>query len=371
VAEHFIDGSYRYANVSFFTDMGWVKGFSNSIGALIAQECMGYVYDTYEFSDSTTFVAKFAELEGVKFGWIEVRESLSKTKFMYDDDGANIFIEANMLERAHEVIRALFWRKFQDKSIVLNQDFDPFFRHTKMKFNVDELVGALPSRLAEEYADDFRQAFAVNESRALMLYGPPGSGKSTIARQVADMLKLRSFRLRVDSLDNDSELLYNVIELFRPDCIILDDFDRVNNQEHLLEMISKIRKFVKLIIATANNRSNIDEAIMRPERFDELGYVKCLDDDVVRNMLGDAGHMFEAVAGWPIAFISELRRRQKWQTPEKAASSIAELAGRVERLKAYEDDDNYVNIARKSGTKKLATCEVYEKCESTSRESSR
>ena len=122
--------------------------------------------------------------------------------------------------------------------------------------------------------------------------------------------------------------------------MILDDFDRSDMQAKLLETLEFFQQHVKLVIATVNNKNHLDEAILRPGRFDELLQIKQMDDDVVRAVLGDEhAFAYDTVKDWPIAFIQEYVKRLRFMNPEEAAASVKELAQRVKRLKKYDDEE--------------------------------
>jgi SpoVK/Ycf46/Vps4 family AAA+-type ATPase len=142
----------------------------------------------------------------------------------------------------------------------------------------------------------------------------------------------------------DSDSFHAIALILQPQCIILDDFDRGCTDETMFEALAFLRKHVKLIIATANNRSQIDEALLRPGRFDELGCIKTLDELVIRKILGQHQDVFEDVKTWPIVFIEEYVTRRKFQTHEEATQSMLELAERVRRLEHYDNDNEAVNI---------------------------
>lgn len=349
IASALSENDFVYADSFFDDDDAWHQPFTESITPLIIEECSKHPFEIITPSDSETQTIRIANVDGVKVGWIVPGFGAASGKeVIYLIDA--VYVERGKESRLKEILRRQLWDRFSGEPIVLTQNRDFLRNSSNVRFSVDNLVDALPSDKATQYASEFKEAFAVNENRSLLLYGPPGSGKSTIARQTSKLLDLLSFRLRVDNLNADANLLYEIIELFQPGCIILDDFDRAHNPEHLLDMIAHIRRHVKLVIATANNRDKIDEAVLRPERFDELGFIKNLDQNVVRSMLGDVpDDVFEKVKDWPIVFIKEYVRRCKWLSPQRAQESLEELAARVDRLAQYDndgEDDKLAGIGR-------------------------
>lgn len=173
-------------------------------------------------------------------------------------------------------------------------------------------------------------------SRSIMLYGPPGTGKSTLARQIVDKLNYTSFRIRIDdigSLDNDTIMM--ILTILNPDACIIDDFDRAFNQVSLLEMLENLSRKVKLIVATVNNRDALDEALLRPGRFDEMLCIDRLSDAAIRAALGpECQDSFELVQDWPIAFIQEFVKRRKLYNAPMAEESMHELISRIARLRS-------------------------------------
>lgn len=350
IANTLSENDFVYVDTFFDDNDMWSVPFTETITPLIIEECLKHPYEIITPTDSgSNTVIRICNVNGTKVGWVVPGHGSTMGKdviFLVEF----VYVERSREENLKETLRQQLWKRFKGESIVLTQERDNYRSTSKIKFTIDDLVDALPSEKATQYATDFSKAFSVGENRSLLLYGPPGSGKSTIARQTSKLLNLSSFRLRVDNLNTDANLLYEIIDFFRPGCIILDDFDRAHNVEHLLDMITHIRRHVKLVIATANNRDNIDEAILRPERFDELGFVKNLDSAVVHTMLGDVpDEVFEKVKDWPIVFIKEYVRRCKWLTPEGAINALEELATRVDRLTHYDDDkedDELAGIGR-------------------------
>jgi hypothetical protein len=152
---------------------------------------------------------------------------------------------------------------------------------------------------------------------------------------------MKSFRIRVEDISHiDTTSVYEAINIFEPDAVILDDFDRASSQSSLLETLEYFQRHVKLVIATVNNKKRLDDAILRPGRFDELVNVKTLDDDAINAVLGNEyKDSFELVKTWPIAFIQEYVKRRRFMNPVEAESSVKELAHRVKQLASYDEED--------------------------------
>lgn len=122
--------------------------------------------------------------------------------------------------------------------------------------------------------------------RGFLLYGPPGNGKTTVARIMACHPLVSTF-----SIDFSSEGLPNVAltEMFQaaedraPALIILEDLDRVFGTgapanrtritlQHLLNCLDGLASQNGIVVvATANDPTTLDSAILkRPGRFDRL-----------------------------------------------------------------------------------------------------
>jgi DNA replication protein DnaC len=282
-------------------------------------------------------VIKIVDIGGVQMGWS------MNTQYNTVDE---VYVETARLARARMIIKELLWKKYNCNALLMRQvkpslgSREPDQAGNVM-FEHDTLIDPLPSAAADRYITYLQRCVNAGVRRSIMLYGPPGTGKSTMARAILHGMNFTSFRVRIGDLNNlEISTFFEAIEIFEPDAIILDDFDRSHNQEELLEVLEYFRKNVKLVIATANSRQNIDEALMRPGRFDELEPVTRMDDDVIKKILGEHVDVFEQVKDWPIVFIEEYKIRRQFMTSDEAINALQELAKRVQRLSVYNDDDS-------------------------------
>lgn len=348
VTKFLIESQKTFTDMFFDNENDWqYLDLPSSLVQLIVNECLKFPTTIFQTIDSEeNGVVRVSDLGDVRVGWITPPNQRTIEAF---------FIENGKYEAFYTAIRSNLQRRFEGKSIVV--DLRKNFiggNQEKITLQVDNLVNPLPSKIATEFAVDFKKAINVNENRSLLLYGPPGTGKSTIAQQISNELNLFTIRFKVETLNYDCNILMNTVNVFRPDCVIIDDLDRSTNQFYLLNALSELHRITPLIIATANNREKLDEAIMRPERFDEIVFVKNLDNDVILKILEDtptSDKIFDLIKNWPIVFIQEYVRRRKWLPEEKAINTIKELADRVKRLQSYNDNictdlDDFFNVSQ-------------------------
>lgn len=327
----------------FFDDDIWVEPYNKDFTGAILKVIKKFPYETIKTS-TEGYVIHLVHLNGARIGWsVNSKLSLNKVERLYT--------EAHKVDQVRKDIKNLLWEQYKGKPLVLkrNQTYVSY-DEDKVSFEVDDAFHPLPSARATEYSKYLQRCLDAGVNRSVMLYGPPGTGKSTMARTLVHTLGLRSFRIRIEDMSSvNSSTLFEAIRVFEPEAIILDDFDRAGGQESLLEVLEHFLRHIKLIVATVNRRQNLDEALLRPGRFDELLLVKQMDEDVVRAVLGEENvDAFDIVKNWPVAFIQEFVKRRRFMSKEEAADTTKELAQRVQRLEAYDDDDD--DLVRVVGT---------------------
>lgn len=320
----------------YFITPSWTACSSYEYNKLLYSLIREFPYESITCADDE-YSIRIHTVNGIKFGYV----FSVKAKNPYQ-----IHIEPGTKEDAYEVLKNLIWSSLPSKNIV-------FFPSRKLlaganttgdiEFDVDVSYSIKNSQNAEKYTSYIKKCMDANINRSLMFYGPPGSGKSTLARTIVSNLGFKSIRFRIEDLTGviSNQSIFEAIEIFKPDAIILDDFDRTSEQAHLLEMLEYFQTNVKLVILTINNRSNLNEAILRPGRVDELIFVNEIDENVIRGLLGEnLQDAYDLVKDWPIAFIQEYVKRRKFLSSEEAENSTRELVSRVMRLKKYSEDNN-------------------------------
>lgn len=310
---------------------GWESPYPRDFTRLVVEILASKPHKIIRTADEGIMI-HIIDIEDVKFGYVRN----IKTDFI-----ERVYVESNKISDAKELVKKELWKKMKNENIVLQHVRKP-------KGNDGEVVSIekdcefnpLPSRRAEEYSTYLKKCVGAGVSRSVMLYGPPGTGKSTMARTIIHSLGMKSLRIRVEDLGKiETGTVFEAINLFEPDAVILDDFDRSGSQVALLETLEYFQRHVKIVIATVNSKNRLDEAILRPGRFDELIQVNQMDDDVVKAVLGEKYvDALDLVKGWPIAFIQEYVKRRLYMTPSEAEESIKELAKRVVKISKNSEE---------------------------------
>jgi len=146
----------------------------------------------------------------------------------------------------------------------------------------------IDNRIIAPLADpDLAAKIGVNAPSAVMLFGPPGTGKTTFARAIAGRLGWPFVELLPSKLDSGelslaAELRNALSELLKLENIVvfIDEVDEIATARtespgtrgvvnELLKMIPSFRTGAgHLLICATNFVNNIDPAVLRPGRFD-------------------------------------------------------------------------------------------------------
>jgi hypothetical protein len=306
---------------------GWDTVFPTEMSLVVLDLLRDYEFRTVKISDKTTIV-RIVEVNGCEFGWIAEEDKMGT------DD---IWCRSGETNKARSIICELLWKKYGDKPLLVrrargNKDFKG-----KIELEVDDKIPPLRSKKAEKMARYLKRCFDAGVTRSQLYYGPPGTGKSTLVRMVANLLNLRTLRIRVEDIgDFDNSLVHEIIQIFKPDSVILDDLDRSTMISHLLEMMDDMKRTVKLLAATVNDKSELGDGMLRPGRFDEFHEFKHLEEEIIRAELGpENAHLYEQVKFWPIVYVQELVIRRKFMDEEDVIASMKELQARIKELDKY------------------------------------
>lgn len=175
--------------------------------------------------------------------------------------------------------------------------------------------------------------------RSIMLTGPPGTGKSILAKQIA--MELCGEYLHLDThLANDPHT-WTFVSGWKPRCLIVEDFDHAAMGGDILSQIEKQRSDTELIIFTSNSTEKIRGAMLRPGRTDMIENIT-VPDGVVLELLTThipAEHR-DKIQNLYVAYVSEIDRRCEVEGPDNIDEWILEMEERIEDVgDGWRDDE--------------------------------
>ena len=160
---------------------------------------------------------------------------------------------------------------------------------SKSEINLDNLI-ELPDNNSEKVIagiknfwerEQFFREFGFLWKRGVMLYGPPGSGKTSTVQQLAKLIVDMdgiSVYCTHPSRDAAGLRLLRNIEPDRPIVVILEDIDAIiqsYGESDLLAMLDgELQVDNVVFVATTNYPEKLDKRFVnRPSRFDEVTYI--------------------------------------------------------------------------------------------------
>lgn len=170
------------------------------------------------------------------------------------------------------------------KNITQNITFDDIGALDSVKEELTMSI-LLPSRFPEKFA-----AFGINKPSGILLHGPPGCGKTLIAKAVSNMSHCNFLSIKGPELitkyvgDSEKHLrdLFQKAKNLNPCVLFFDEIDslcgkrgtnefgnRIVNQ--ILTLLDGMEDRGEVYLIGATNRiDSIDGALMRPGRFDKI-----------------------------------------------------------------------------------------------------
>lgn len=242
------------------------------------------------------------------------------------------FVENEKFDKLLDIIGKKVWGRLKTNNVSAVRD------KKENTFNIieDELAqDTLSSDVAENYSKRIAKFINFEEGaihRALLFYGRPGTGKSTILRKIAQILELKTLRISFSDINNDIQsTLMPMIKILKPGVLIMDDVDRGHGNDALITLVEQFKKHIKVILASANHTSMMSDAVLRPGRFDEVVEIDTLDMNVIEKLIGEGVEDIhkEILQKLPIVYVDEFQKLRKVLGDSAAISEIAKFENRI------------------------------------------
>lgn len=265
-----------------------------------------------------SMAAFVVDVEDLRFGWTT-----------YDDNIEEMYVSFEGLETYTNALARLFWKTYPSGHAVLGSS-DP-----KVVYFQDDTKSEkfFETPRADLFALDIKEYLEHNIFRSVLFYGPPGSGKSNLVKSIAARLGLKTLRINNIS-DLSGQTIADAIRVFNPDAVILEDIDSVNTKDmsDLLDKLETFNNKQKVTFATANAVSQLDNALLRPGRFDEVNEIVHLDREVIIELVNGDEEIYKVARTFPAAFITELMKRVKVKGRDHALANIKDLTDRLDNI---------------------------------------
>lgn len=293
------------------------------------------------------------EINGIKFGW----EDYSSDRRIYGP-----FVEKHVKRSDYmSALGKLVWDhlgtnacEIDKKKGIVEDDYGDGITI----FKADKQENIHKSKVADEILERSMAFLKNNYNRSIMLYGIPGTGKSSAMRYVAKEFGEYSLRINIgdlDSLSSDDMLL--AIEMLKPSTLMIDDFDRTLYPTKFLTELEKFNNHVQLFMVSVNYIERLDDAVIRPQRFDDIIEVSMLDKEIVDKLVGDGipDNVKERLCKLPISYVIEFHKRRKVLGLEKALEEVVDLESRIRNLRETAGDPERSTKKRRKKRKKKKT----------------
>lgn len=160
---------------------------------------------------------------------------------------------------------------------------------------LDEIVNDLGTFLSSE---DKYTKLGIPYHRGYLLSGPPGTGKSSMAKALAEHFDMDLYYIHLSSMEKDANLVNLVAGVGRRSLCLIEDIDRLKVAQEdeasdkgltmsgLLNVLDGISTPYGIVfILTTNHEQRLDPALIRPGRVDLKVEVSYVDNEQAERLM--------------------------------------------------------------------------------------
>lgn len=309
------------SKINLFRKFSMIRGYTNNqpfpnvsaVNQLISSDlfsertlCSTFNFKKFEVNSSISKLIYNILISNIEYTSISLQEG---NEMLVPDDGIDSFlilkkekwqghvnyhIFVKDVEQFKKYIYAYFWKDSNFIEFIIDKDNNYVVRNKELSENIESDVATNISK----------QLGTVN--RSYLFYGEPGVGKSYSCKYIVKKHNLRTIFLPIEKINAISNSMFcEIIDIFAPDAMVIDDIDRLGDNAKMLAVLEEACENVKLFMASANNISNLDKALLRPGRFDSIIEIKNTDKNVILSILGIYHKYLDELVCFPAAYVKE------------------------------------------------------------------
>ncbi|MDS0256901.1 AAA family ATPase [Thermoplasmatales archaeon AK] len=242
--------------------------------------------------------------------------------------------------------------------------------------------------IAEEISEE-------KKAYGLLLFGPPGTGKTMIAKGLAGKLNWRFVEFNTAEIlspwygmaERNLETFFQKAQLLAPVVVFMDEIEGLMISRNAQEIQESTRRLINMFltkiqdfhnkkvpvcfIGATNLPEEIDEALLRPGRFDEVVYVPLPDKEgrvaIWKGYLGSGSFDFNKLADKSQRFtpadianiIQVVRRDAKRSKRSPTEADFIEALDNFKPSVSYSSLSRYEEISKKYSRQKMQSKDMY------------